>query len=348
MIRSVLRAFDQERTRVWFDSLGVPLKLESTGKYFPMSDSALTVLDALLRRVEELGIELRTGARVLEIHPPSDDSTVFRIVIDDAPDLAARRIVLATGGMALPKSGSDGAGFEFARQLGHAMIPITPALCPLVLPPGPLRELSGITIHARLGLIDAAGRHLFETTDSLLITHFGLSGPAAMNLSRHLLRARLDNPNEKYRLALGHPDFPTAESADAWLQAQAKSSPRADLASALGRLWPARLAQLLAGENPVPLGKLTREARRMLARELAGMPLAVEGARGWSFAETTAGGVDLREIDPRTMQSRIVPGLYLCGEILDVDGRIGGFSFQWAWSGGWLAGRAAVASLDSD
>jgi len=366
LIRGVLRAFDHRDTLRWMAGLGVALKLESTGKYFPVSDKARTVLEALLRRVGELGVELRAGEKVVEIdrrdshfefrhslEGETGGDSWFDLQLAGGGVLGARRVIVATGGMALPKSGSDGAGLEWMRRLGHGIIPAVPALCPLVLADeqpsaaaARVRELAGVTVDARLALVEENGRRLGETTDSLLFTHFGLSGPAAMNLSRHWARARDAAPATPPVLALGHPSLPTEERADAWLREQAAAHPRLAVGACLRRLWPERLALLLAGEAAdTALNGLTRMRRRALAGALAGLRLRVAGPRGWAFAETTAGGVDLREVDIRTMQSRKAPGLYLCGEILDVDGRIGGFNFQWAWSTGYLAGRGAAASL---
>jgi predicted Rossmann fold flavoprotein len=346
-IRRVLRAFDEKRTLDWMRSLGVTLKLEPTGKYFPLSDSARTVLEALLRRVREVGVELRAGTRVTAIKKCDDGFSLTLSRDGQASTLLARRAILACGGKSLPKSGSDGAGLDFAQRLGHTIVPTTQALSPLVWQANAggatarLGGLAGVTIDGRLELREAGGRRLFAWTDSMVFTHFGLSGPAPMNLSRHLLRARLERPGATFVVTLGHPTLPTAEAADGWLRAQAATYPRRMTAPALRALWPERLARLLAGDAG-ELGRLRREERLALARRLAGLELAVADARGWSFAETTAGGVDLREIDSRTMASRKADGLFLCGEMLDVDGRIGGFNFQWAWAGGWLAGRGAV------
>jgi predicted Rossmann fold flavoprotein len=361
LIRSVLRAFGGPATVDWLRGLGVDLKQEEpTGKLFPMTDSARTVLEALLRRVGQVGVDLRVGTRVTGIEATGEG---FRLEIRDAAPLVARRVILATGGRALPKSGSDGAGLEMAARLGHAIVPVTQALSPLILSANPalapdlaaraFAHLSGLTVEARLELLQSpGGRRLFAWTDSVLFAHFGLTGPGPMNLSRHWLRARLERPGQAPVVTLGHPALPSPEAADAWLRDAARAHPQRSVEHVLADLWPARLARLLAGEDAIdasegaaasrPIGKLRREARLALARRLARLPLAVVDARGWSFAEATAGGVDLRQVDPRTMASRRVPGLYFCGEILDVDGRIGGFNFQWAWSSGRLAGRAAA------
>jgi len=347
IIRNVLRSFDEKRTIEWMRQLGVELKLEPTGKFFPVSDKARTVLDALLARVEAVGVRLWSGARVRDLRREADG---FAIELEGAEPIHARRAILATGGLSLPKSGSDGWGFALAKRLGHPIVPTTPALSPIVLLPGTdaagrFAELSGITVDARLEVRSGAGRSLFAWTGSTLFTHFGLSGPTPLNVSRHFLRERLDHPAPTPLLCFGHPSFPTTEDAATLVSGIATSNPRRTVGGLLGELWPDRLARTLAADIGADklVSQLRREERAKLAESIARLPLRCNGDRGYSFAETTAGGVDLREVDHRTMESRVVPGLHFCGEMLDVDGRIGGFNFQWAWASGRLAGRAAIA-----
>lgn len=346
-IRNVLRSFDESRTLRWMGALGVELKLEPTGKYFPASDSARTVLDALLRRMKELAVGLRAPWRVEQLRRTDAG---FLATSAEGDEISASRVIVATGGLALPKSGSDGAGLRWMEALGHRMVPTTPALAPLVLragagPGGRFAELAGLTTDARLVLEDERGRRVAAVEGSLVYTHMGISGPAPMNLSRHIARRRLDEPGKPLRVTMGRIDFPTLDAAEQWLMAQAKEHPKRMASSAMGAVMPDRLATVLADGLDHRLAELPREARRELARRMAALPIDVAGDRGYTFAETTAGGVDLAEVDPRTMESRRVPGLHLCGEILDVDGRIGGFNFQWAWASGYLAGRGAVAAM---
>jgi predicted Rossmann fold flavoprotein len=226
-------------------------------------------------------------------------------------------------------------------------VTMTPALVPIELrddgtPGGHFAQWSGITLEARLALFNANGKELVAVTRSLLFTHFGLSGPAAMDISRHWLRARLERPEEEVRLCLGHPALPSPAVAEAWLVEQARAHPRRLIGEALRAWYPERIALALA-EGFDTFATLTREGRAELAQRLTRLPLPAVKDRGYAFAETTAGGIDLREVDARTMASRVVPGLFLCGEMLDCDGRIGGFNFQWAWATGYLAGRGAAA-----
>ncbi|MBI5868584.1 MAG: aminoacetone oxidase family FAD-binding enzyme [candidate division Zixibacteria bacterium] len=344
-IRKVLGAFDVHHTIEWFRQLGVRLKLEPDGKYFPVTDNAQTVLDARLERVATLGIQLLPSTRVTRLTPRSDH---FEIGLSQGSPISARRVIIATGGLALPKSGSDGAGMSMLQRLGHTVVPTTPALAPLILGKSPdlggrFSEFSGASMEVRLRL-RRNRRVIAELTGALLFTHFGVSGPVAMNLSRHWLRARLADERAALQVTMGSPALSSTEAADHWLIQQAAKHPRQHLATILATLFPDRFAKALAAElgDARTLAHLTREERLRLAGMLSDLPLPVTGTRDYSHAEATAGGVDLHEIDPRRMQSRKIPGLYLCGEILDVDGRIGGFNFQWAWSSGHVAGWAAV------
>lgn len=356
IIRNVIAQFDDGRVRQWFAQMGVELKLEPTGKYFPVSDQARTVLEALLSRVESLGIKLWTGTRVVGL---AREGNFLSLTLSDSQVISARRVIMATGGLALPKSGSDGAGLRLMAVLGHTLVPTTPALTPLVLRKnrtwaGRFAEFAGITMDARLSLFTCGhDRPDLTLEGSLLFTHFGLSGPVAMNMSRHWLRRALSDSAHNVMVCLGLPQFHSIDAANSWLLSQSRSSPTRRLSSVLSALVPDRIASAIVrdeGEDVV-LSQLRHERRREVARALAMMPLEVAGARDYSHAEATAGGVDLGEIDYRTMESRKLPGLHLCGEILDVDGRIGGFNFQWAWASGYVAGRAAAASIaksDSD
>ncbi|MDE3155434.1 MAG: NAD(P)/FAD-dependent oxidoreductase [Acidobacteriota bacterium] len=339
IIRRILRAFPVPDTIAFFDEIGVPLHEEAGGKLFPDSHRSRDVLDALLREAAARGTPVQTGHRVHAIERTADG---FRLTTSQGP-LAARAVVLATGGRSLPKSGSDGAGLDMAGALGHTIVPTTPALVPMVLAPGAEaihERLSGVALEAELTL-RVGGAVTIRLRGALLWTHFGISGPVALDMSRHWLRARLD----------GHPAALTAsfcpgESFDAldarWTRLAAER-PKASLHNTLAGFLPASMASVLldrlALAPDTPLAHLSRDARRRLVHALVEWPLEVTGTRGYAYAEVTAGGVALEEINPSTLESRVCPGLFLVGEVLDVDGRIGGFNFQWAWSSAYVAAR---------
>jgi predicted Rossmann fold flavoprotein len=333
-IRKVLRRFDVPATVAFFRDLGVDLKCEETGKLFPTTDRAQTVLDALLEGARAAGVTLRHPWRVEAVAPRGEGFTVA----GPSGTLHAHTVVLATGGRSVPKTGSDGHGYAIARALGHTITPhVFPALVPLTLPRDHfLTTLAGISTPVTLEVRSASGRRLVGFTDSLLCTHFGVSGPAVLDVSRYWIAARAAEPAA--RLTVGWLPGETRESVDAWLRELGAASPGRRLHARL----PERLARALcmeAGVDPSAPGRcLTRERRRALAAVLVEMPLPVTGDRGFTHAEVTAGGVPLAEMRLATMASRIVPGLHLCGENCDVDGRIGGYNFQWAWASGYTAG----------
>ncbi|MFN8639113.1 MAG: aminoacetone oxidase family FAD-binding enzyme [Dehalococcoidia bacterium] len=341
-IRRVLRRFDVARTIEFFAGLGVELKREDTGKLFPTTDSAHTVLDALLEAARVSGAELRHPARVLSITALDAEPTAFRVETGE-DRFTARTVILAAGGRALPRSGSDGAGFELARALGHSITPhVVPALVGLTLADGCfVRTLAGLATDVRLEVRSGTGRRLISMSGPALCTHFGISGPAPMDISRHWQLAVLEDPAAS--LVVSWLPEATRDSLDGDLQHLGRASPARYLA---GRL-PARLARALCDEAGIegstPGHELPREARRALVRTLLECRLPVAGTRGWANAEATAGGVPLSEFHLDTLESRVVPGLFACGELLDVDGRIGGYNFQWAWASGHVAGTGAAA-----
>ena len=337
-IRKVLKRFDVAETIEFFREYGVTLKREETGKLFPTTDRAATILDALVAAARDAGVELRHPWRVEAIETEGS-----RFVLSGPGGrIEAARVVLASGGRSVPKTGSDGHGYVLARTLGHTIAPTFPALVPLTLPDGHfLCALSGVTVPVVLDLRSASGKGITAIEGSLVCTHAGVSGPAVLDMSRHWLAARAQD--EGARLLVNWLPGETPETVDAMLRAPGG-------AGSVRRLHarrPERLARALceqAGVDPrVPAPSLPRTSRRALANATTALVLPIKGDRGFTHAEVTAGGVPLTEVRLATMESRVRPGLHLCGEICDVDGRIGGYNFQWAWSSGYVAGAAVGA-----
>lgn len=344
-IRRILNAFPVPETVAFFREIGVSLHEEEHGKLFPDTNSARTVLDALLREAHRASVQIRTEHRVLNIEriargSPHAANAAFSVATA-AGEFVTPRLVLATGGMSLPKTGSDGAGYELARQLGHSIVPTTPALAPLVLDGDFHKELSGVAHEAEIAVRPAGGKAV-RLRGSMLWTHFGVSGPVILNASGYWHRMRLEGRPPSVSASLL--DGASFEAAEQWLLEAAAVRPKASLQTVVAERLPARLAQAALRELKLPghvqMTQLARDDRRRLIHALLEWPLPVRDSRGYAYAEVTAGGVPLAEIDPATMASRVCPGLHLVGEILDVDGRIGGFNFQWAWSSGFVAGRA--------
>jgi predicted Rossmann fold flavoprotein len=345
------------------ESMGVRLKLEETGKYFPETDDARTVLDALLAAVNGAGVSVMAGARVVRLErgfrlgvqrvkasAQLEGRGVARVgegrwplpAVEPDEWLEADRVIVATGGLSFPRTGSDGTGYALVTALGHTLEPPVPALTPLSADDALCAYAQGVTLDAELALW-AEGRVAERVSGSLLIAHFGYSGPAALDLSRHWHR------HERARERLVTACFTPGATLDSlraeWVKAGTHTS-RLTARRFLASRLPERLADRLcheAGVEPaVAVSQVSRESRDALLRRVVERPMGVTGTLGYEKAEVTAGGVRLDEVDPSTLESRIVPGLFLCGEILDVEGRLGGFNFQWSWSSGTVAGRAAA------
>lgn len=330
-LRKVLRSWPLSEQRAFFEAeLRMPLVLEEeTGKLFPLSQRARDVRDRLVANVRDAGARLWFGARVTGLEPCGRGWTVH---IEGAPALEARAVVIATGGLSVPTTGSDGRGLTIVQALGHEVSPTYPALTPLTADPHPHAELAGIS--ARVTLTAPGSRPPFRTKDALLVTHRGWSGPAVLDASHLAVRGRPDGSRQDIIVRWSERDEA------AW--ATALSASRGSVRTVAHELLPRRLVDVLVREADVapetPLSQLRRAERTAVARALAAYTLPWTGNEGYKKAEVTGGGVALAEIDPRSMESRRTPGLYLCGEILDAFGPIGGHNFLWAFATGRAAG----------
>lgn len=344
-IKQVLRALPVPQTLAFFEEIGVELKEEPQGKLFPVTNKSRTVLDALISEARRLKVGLETSCRVTGL---TREVAGWTVETASGP-LRAGRVVLATGGLSLPKTGSDGFGYALARGLGHTIVAPVPALEPLILAGDFHVPLSGVAHDAAIR-VSRKGKKSVGLRGSLLWTHFGISGPLALNASRFFRRARAEGEAAAIRLSFV-PDR-TAEEVDLSLIEASRDRPYQKVATEVGRAFGLVLsvAQRLVAKSlgrDEPLSRLTRENRRALVEALTAFPLDIVDGRGYNFAEVTSGGVPTREVNPKTMESRLAPGLCFAGEILDVDGRIGGFNFQWAWATGSIAGRSIARKTET-
>lgn len=330
---------------------GLPTKVESGGKVFPRSDRAADVLQVLLGRLERSGAELLLGEAVESVERDGDG---FRVVTTGRA-MGCEKLIVTTGGRSYPGCGTTGDGYGWLASLGHTIRRPRPALAPLTSDEPWVRELSGVAAaDVLLRVVDTAasgespGRRRrgqlpagvrIERRGSLLFTHFGLSGPVVLDVSRAVTAAT--RPGDVVLVADYRPDM-AAEALDARLREMAASDGRRLVASLLAEGLPRRLADELLKLAGVPLDRrgaeLTKGERVQLVDRVKRCEIRVTGSRGFEKAEVTAGGVALEEVDSRTMESKLVPNLFVAGEILDLDGFIGGYNFQAAFSTGWLAG----------
>ncbi len=334
---NMLRAWPVEEQRRYFEEvLGVPLALEAaTGKLFPASNRAREVRDALLFAARQAGATIRYGAHVKEVIPTPSG---WSVALADRTTLAADAVILATGGLSVPATGSDGFGLAAARQLGHPIHPTYPALTPLVAEPAVHSDLAGVSLEATLRGTDNHGRSVLAT-GGFLFTHRGYSGPAVLDVSHLSARSGLDGgPRARIGVQWSRHD---SEAWDRILRAQGRQS----VATVVRREIPLRLADRILAQAAIPpdqtLAQLGREARRVLIGLLSDYDLPWTGDEGYKKAEVTGGGVALSEVNPVTLESRRSPGLFFCGEMLDAFGPIGGYNFAWAWATGRAAGLGA-------
>ncbi|MHC4837291.1 MAG: aminoacetone oxidase family FAD-binding enzyme [Planctomycetota bacterium] len=330
VLRRLFRTWPLTDMTRWFEEeLELPLVLEKeSGKLFPEVQRAKVVRDKLVAAVEAQGAELRCGWRVETLEAAEGGGFLLRS--SDGQGQEASRVVLASGGRSVPKTGSDGHGYELARRLGHRILPTYPALVPLTTNDAALRELSGLAVPVRWQAWE--GQKVVASGErDFLFTHQGFSGPAVLDASHHHVHF-----GRKLTVAWAGMDE------ERWKN-RFQAAPAKSIGRHLSEALPRRLAEELLRRAQVPAdlraGNLDKARRTRLLDLLCRFALPVDGTRGFAVAEVTGGGIPLDEVDPSTLESRKQPGLYLCGEILDVFGRIGGFNFQWAW----LTGRLVAS-----
>ncbi len=334
-LRHALRAFPPPALCAFFTAAGVALQEEDLDKIFPVSQRARDVLDALLRLAADSGVEIVHGAPVQQVQRQANG---FLVTTPRGP-IGADRLVLATGGLSYPKTGATGDGYGFARSLGHTVTPTWPALAPLLVTAPWLRALQGIVLtDAALAVLDGDGRERQRRRRPILFTHQGLSGPGPMDLAGDIEELS-GSAVVRFDLA---PDT-SADELERGLLAAAAANGAQKVVHALPPALPERLRTTLVAlaQADTTLANLSRPSRRQLVATIKDLRVPVARSLGFAHAEVTRGGVALDEIDPRTMQSRCCPGLYVVGELLDVDGPIGGFNFQAAFATGRLAGLDA-------
>lgn len=318
-----------------FAAEGLETKIEPTGKVFPKSDRALDVQRALLRMLDRTGAVLSLAEPVHEIEPVGDGYSV----VTAQRTLACQKVVIAVGGQSYPGCGTTGDGYAWAKRLGHRVLPPRAALAPLTSQASWARELQGITLpDVRVRVGERGAKPLIERRGSFLFTHFGLSGPAVMDASRFVTE-RPDAGN--WVASCDFLPSVNEEALRAQLQEETVRNGKRSLGGLVAEWAPKRVAESLLLEAGAPgerrLAELSRGERNAVLASLKRMEIPLSGSLGFKKAEVTAGGVDLAEVDPRTLQSKLAPGAYFIGEVLDLDGPIGGYNFQAAFSTGALA-----------
>ena len=337
---SALPQLNMDDTMEFFSKLGVELKIERGRRVFPVADDAYVVVNALKRRLRELGVKVNYNSRVSELL--AAEGQIQGLLVDREP-FYCDAVVLATGGKSYPATGSTGDGYTLASALGHTIVMPRPSLVPLETKEEWPAKLSGLALKNVEIIAKADDRVIDKAFGEMLFTHFGVSGPIILSLSHAVIQVL---GQAEVRLYINLKPALSPEQLEQRIQRDFLKFTRKHFRNALSELLPASLIPVMielcgiAGDKPV--NQITREERGRLRELLCSLPLTVKCTRGLEEAIVTAGGVNTKEIDPKTMVSKLVNGLYFAGEIMDVDGLTGGYNLQIAWSSGYVAGKSAA------
>ena len=333
---SAMSRFGTREVMAYFESLGVPLKVERGNRVFPVSDNANDIANALVRECERLGVRtLRCSARSIE----TKDGAVCAVQTD-AEKIPCRAAAICTGGLSYSKTGSDGWGFRMAAKLGHTVTPLRPSLVPLESDDAWCAEMQGFSLRNVTLSAYEDGKLIFRELGEMLFTHFGVSGPLVLSASakmRHMGSA-------EYRLLIDLKPALDEKKLETRILRDIEENPKRSFHNLLGGLAGRSMVPVLEQLTGIPgeqrCTDFTREQRQKLIQILKAFPVSVSGTRPIDEAIVTAGGVSTKEVDPRTMESKLVKGLYFAGEVLDLDAYTGGFNLQIAWCTGFVAGNA--------
>ncbi len=332
---SALNEFGPKQTMEFFESLGIELKIEDNNRVFPKSDSAISVVKTLSDCLKKHKVKVLLNSEVTELTVKNNQ--IISAKLKNSELISAEHFIVTTGGMSYAITGSTGDGYNWAKKLGHSVIKPQPALVPLNVAESWVKKLSGIS-HNQVEL--SLNKKLVNLDGELLFTHFGISGPLVLKLSKHITN-QLAEGSVTIHLNL-FPQVPKKDF-DKWLLGQLNQNKKS-LKSILAEHLPLKLITTLLeelGVANVSPDKLTKTDRIKL-HELQNLKLTITGTLGFEVAMVTSGGVDLKEIDPRTMKSKLIDNLYFAGEVLDIDGPTGGYNLQVAWSTGYLAGKSVA------
>lgn len=337
---SAFAALSAQDTMAFFEKIGVPLKVERGKRVFPVSDRARDISGALKTQMHRLGVTVlqhRVKNVVLE------EGRACGVSLQDGSVIRADRVILATGGRSYPRTGSDGDGYRMAQAVGHTVTALRPSLVPLLTEETSPAEMEGLALKNVSLTVKKDGKKIFSDFGEMVFTAKGISGPLVLSASAHLGGKKHTYP---YQAFIDLKPALDAETLDKRLLRDFEENINRDFANALSHLLPAKMIPVMVRLSGIPgsqkVNTITRTQRETLCGLLKAFPLTVTTTGSWDEAVVTAGGISVKEIDPKTMASKLVPGLYFAGEIMDVDAYTGGFNLQIAWSTGYCAGQAAA------
>lgn len=343
-IYSALHSFDNEDIVDFLNQHGVSTKVERGGRVFPVSDNAKDVVGAFQKAFQENNVKVVTGQGVKRIL--MHDGQVTGVLAANNVEYAADAVILATGGSSYPGTGSTGDGYRMGQMVGHTIIPLKPSLVPLEVGEDWIGELQGLSLKNVTASILFDGKKVAEDFGEMLFTHYGLSGPIVLSLSKKVAEVINTKPGQEVFFEINLKPALTAEVLDKRIQRDFEKFARKQLKNSLGELLPAKLINVIIDLAHIDPDKfvhqITKVERARLQEQITNLTFTITGTRPVSEAIVTAGGIHVKEINPKTMESKLIKGLYFAGEVIDIDGYTGGFNLQAAFSTGYVAGQNAA------
>lgn len=347
---SAFYGYDNKAFMEFLEKAGCPLKVERGDRVFPVSDHSSDVIAALTRELKKRNVEILLNSQVKELLikecGEENEKSVSGVVLSNGRNLTADKVIIATGGISYPTTGSTGDGYEFAKETGHKFVETMPSLVPFNTEEGWCREVMGLALKNVSVRLVQGNKLLYEGFGEMLFTHFGVSGPLILSASSFYVKNLLKKKNEKTFVYIDLKPALTLEQLDKRILRDFEENKNKQFRNALNGLFPVKLIPIminLSGISPQKqVNEITREERRRFAELIKKIPLTVTGVRDYNEAIITRGGVSVKDVNPSTMESKIVAGLYFAGEVLDLDALTGGFNLQIAWSTGHLAGVSAA------
>ncbi len=337
---SAFYTFDNTSVMDFIESAGCPLKVERGDRVFPVSDHSSDIISAFQRELKKRNVTILLQTKVASVLTERDETegkpVVKGVKLDKGKELFAEKVVVCTGGVSYPSTGSTGDGYEFAKQHGHKIIPVVPGLVPFQVKESWCADLMGLSLkNVNLTMVQR-GKKVYDGFGEMLFTHFGVSGPLVLSASSFYQEGTEASLHLDLKPAI------TVEQLDKRLLRDFEENKNKQFRNSLGGLFPSKLIPVMISLSGIlpekKVNEITREERQRFVSLIKDVPMTVAGLRGFAEAIITRGGVSVKEVDPSTMESKLVKGMYFAGEVLDLDAMTGGFNLQIAWSTGYLAG----------
>lgn len=340
---SAIYSFDNQRVMQFFEEAGCPLKVERGNRVFPVSDHSSDIIKACEKKLHELKVDIRLSTEVAALWIENEDTPALKgVICSNGKRIPADAVIVATGGFSYQLTGSTGDGYQFARKAGHTVTELSPSLVPLSIEEDVCKQLQGLSLKNVRVRVESEGKKIYEDMGEMLFTHYGVSGPLILSASSYLVN-KAKKPQGKLYIDL-KPAL-SVEQLDKRILREFEENKNKQFKNAITSLFPSKMLPIMpkmAGIDPdKKVHDITKEERMQFIQVIKNMTLTITGVRDYNEAIITKGGINVKEINPSTMESKLVENLYFAGEVLDVDALTGGFNLQIAWSTGYLAGMSA-------